>query len=105
MILSFADDETKKVFDGIRSKKLPNEMQNAARRKLLMIHAAVLVSDLRLPPSNRLEKLEGTVDRWSIRVNRQWRICFTWKERQPDEETGKETPGDAYQVEISNHYA
>ncbi|HEY3332456.1 MAG TPA: type II toxin-antitoxin system RelE/ParE family toxin [Capsulimonadaceae bacterium] len=105
MILSFADHETEKVFSGQRSRKLPAEIQEKARRKLLLLHAAVLISDLRLPPSNMLEKLAGRPDYWSIRINRQWRICFVWKERVPSEAKGKEAPGDSYSVEINNHYA
>ncbi len=104
MIMSFADDESRKIFDGERSKKLPTEIQGKARAKLLILNAAVLVSDLRLPPSNKLEKLVGHVNRWSIRVNRQWRVCFVWRERNPEPSNGKETPGDAYDVEINNHY-
>lgn len=79
MIQSFADRETERVWQGIRSRRLPEDVQRAALRKMLMIEAAEAVDDLREPPANRLEPLKG--DRrgqWSIRINNQWRICFRW---------------------------
>jgi proteic killer suppression protein len=79
MIVSFKDDETDKVWKGDRSKVLPFEIQNVARRKLRMINNAQNVSDLRSPPANRLEKLKGDLDGfYSIRINNQWRIIFLW---------------------------
>jgi toxin HigB-1 len=105
MIRSFRDQETEIVFVGERSKKFPTDMQNTAFRKLGYVHAAVLVTDLRMPPGNRLEKLEGSTDEWSIRVNDQWRVLFRWIERDPDEIDPRPKPGDAFDVEISNHYA
>ncbi|MDR3707171.1 MAG: type II toxin-antitoxin system RelE/ParE family toxin [Capsulimonadaceae bacterium] len=104
MIMTFADDETRKVFEDIRSKKLPAEIQAVAGRKLRYLHAATLITELRLPPSNQLEKLDpASANRWSIRINRKWRVCFVWTERKPsDNETPQ--PGDAYEVEITNHY-
>jgi proteic killer suppression protein len=80
MIQSFKDKETKKIFDREGSKKLPQSIQRIALRKLVMIHAAVGVNDLRVPPGNRLEKLKGErSDQHSIRINDQWRICFRWE--------------------------
>ena len=80
MIKSFGSKETEKVWEGIRSNKLPNEIQNVARRKLRMINNAQNVNDLRIPPSNHLEKLGGNLkDFHSIRINKQWRIIFIWE--------------------------
>jgi proteic killer suppression protein len=79
MIKSFGDKETEKIWEGFRSKKLPNEIQDIARRKLRMINNAQDINDLRIPPANRLEKLKGDLkDHYSIRVNDQWRIIFEW---------------------------
>lgn len=79
MIKSFGDKETEKVWSGTRSKKLPNEIQEIARRKLRMLNNSVDVADLRIPPSNRLEKLSGNLKAFhSIRINKQWRIVFKW---------------------------
>ncbi|MCK5907718.1 MAG: type II toxin-antitoxin system RelE/ParE family toxin, partial [Flavobacteriales bacterium] len=77
MIKSFGNKGTKKVWDGIRSKKLPNDIQDVARRKLRMLNNSQDIIDLRIPPSNRLEKLDGNLKQfYSIRVNKQWRIIF-----------------------------
>ena len=79
MIDDFLDAETERIWRGERSRKLPSDIQRTARRKLRMLNNAATLMDLRLPPSNRLEALKG--DRrgqHSIRVNDQWRICFTW---------------------------
>ncbi len=79
MIKTFGDKESEKIWNGIRSKKLPNEIQEIARRKLRMMNNAQDVNDLRIPPANRLEKLKGNhEDYYSIRVNNQWRIIFQW---------------------------
>lgn len=79
MIESFADPETEKIFRGLVSRKLPLEMQRAARRKLLYLYDASDLRDLLSPPGNRLEALKGDRAGWySIRVNNQWRICFRW---------------------------
>lgn len=81
MIRSFADKDTEKLFDRRRSGKLPQDIQNTARRKLEILHAAGNIQDLRNPPSNHLEKLKGErKDQHSIRINDQWRICFRWHE-------------------------
>jgi proteic killer suppression protein len=80
MIKSFGNKETEKVWEGTRSNKLPNEIQNVARRKLRMINNAQNINDLRIPPSNHLEKLSGNLkDYYSIRINKQWRIIFIWE--------------------------
>ena len=82
MIKSFADAETERIFQGRRSRKLPGDIQQRARRKLRMIHQSRDITDLRVPPGNRLEKLAGDrAGQWSIRINQQWRICFTWDGR------------------------
>ena len=80
MINGFKDKETEKIYDGKRSAKLPGDIQEAARRKLKMLHNAVDVLDLRSPPGNRLEALEGRPGFFSIRINVQWRITFRWKD-------------------------
>lgn len=65
--------------NGIRSKKLPNEIQDVARRKLRILNNAQDVDDLRIPPANRLEKLKDNLEAYySIRINNQWRIIFQW---------------------------
>lgn len=79
MIRSFRDRETEKVWAGERSRRLPGDIQEAALRKLRSLDAAERLSDLRLPPGNRLEALSG--DRrgqHSVRINQQWRVCFRW---------------------------
>ena len=79
MIKSFNSKETEKIWQGIRSTKLPNEIQEIARRKLRMHNNSFGLKDLSIPPSNRLEKLKGNFkDYHSIRINDQWRIIFKW---------------------------
>jgi len=79
MIQSFSSKETEKIWNGIRVKKMPLEIQLVGRRKLRMLNNSQDVKDLRIPPSNRLEKLSGDLnDFYSIRINKQWRIIFTW---------------------------
>jgi toxin HigB-1 len=77
MIVSFGSKETEKIWHGERVKKMPVEIQQIGRRKLRMINNSQSWSDLRIPPSNRLEKLQGS-DFFSIRINDQWRIVFQW---------------------------
>lgn len=78
MILGFADKETEKIYNQHFSKKIPQSIQKIALRKLMMIDAAECLTDLRIPPANRLESLSGNrKGQWSIRINDQWRICFT----------------------------
>ena len=80
MILSFGSKETKKVWKGERAQGLPNEIQEIARRKLRMLNSAQNLQDLKVPPSNSLEKLRGKWKGWlSIRINDQWRIVFIWQ--------------------------
>ena len=79
MIESFASDETKKIFLGIASTKLPKDIQRTARRKLIYLDDAEDLQDLLAPPGNHLEKLKGNRSgQYSIRINDQWRICFKW---------------------------
>ncbi|RHM55928.1 type II toxin-antitoxin system RelE/ParE family toxin [Mitsuokella sp. AF33-22] len=77
MIISFRDKETAKVYQQEFSKKLPQSIQRLALRKLMMIDNASSVNDLRIPPANHLEQLSGQrKDKYSIRINKQYRICF-----------------------------
>jgi proteic killer suppression protein len=79
MILGFRDGETEKIWTGLRSRRLPTDIQTVALRKLRLINAAKQVGDLRVPPANRLEQLKGgRAGQWSIRIDDQWRICFRW---------------------------
>jgi proteic killer suppression protein len=83
MIVSFADPETEKVFQGIVSRKLPRDIQKTARRKLLYLDDAEDLRDLLASPGNRLEALHGDRNgQYSIRINNQWRICFFWEDEQ-----------------------
>lgn len=80
MIQGFACKETEKIYKGTHSRKLPNEIQKVARRKLIYLDEADNIEDLRVPPANYLEKLKR--DRkvlWSTRINDKWRVCFNWK--------------------------
>lgn len=93
MIKSFKSKKAEKIFNQEYSLKLPSDIQRIALRKLLMIHAAVTINDLRIPPANHLEQLKGNRrGRYSIRINDQWRICFIWRS------------GDAYEVEIEDYH-
>ncbi|MCB9245575.1 MAG: type II toxin-antitoxin system RelE/ParE family toxin [Flavobacteriales bacterium] len=80
MIISFGSKETEKIWHGIRVQKIPIEIQNVGRRKLRMLNNSQDIADLRIPPSNRLEKLKGKSNAlYSIRINKQWRIKFLWE--------------------------
>lgn len=85
MILSWANSETETIWNGRFSNLLPHDIQRTAKRKLIQIHSAIALTDLRVPPGNRLEKLLGDgKDEWSIRINdsnnhQKWRICFLWE--------------------------
>ena len=80
MIISFGSKETEKIWNGIVVKKPSIEIQQIGRRKLRMLHNSQNLTDLRIPPSNRLEKLAGNLkDFYSIRINNQWRIIFVWE--------------------------
>lgn len=93
MIKSFKDKESEKVFGRLFSRKLPQDIQRAALRRLAYLHAAENLNDLRSPPANRLEKLSGEREgQHSIRINQQWRICFIWQD------------GNAYEVEIVDYH-
>ena len=86
MILTFGDEDTDSIWKGIRVKNLPLEIQNIGRRKLRMLNNSQTITDLRIPPSNRLEKLGGHLDGFcSIRINNQWRIIFQWIEGQSEQ--------------------
>ena len=77
MIASFKDREAERIWRGEFSRRLPQEIQGIARRKLRMLNAARTLMDLRVPPANRLEALKGgRAGQFSIRINDQWRICF-----------------------------
>jgi proteic killer suppression protein len=79
MILSFGSKETEKIWRGEWAKKLPNEVQEIGRRKLRMLNNAQSLTDLKIPPSNKLEKLSGNFKQYySIRINDQWRVIFMW---------------------------
>ena len=93
MIKTFKSKETEKIFARQRSRKLPQDIQQVAYRKLRMLNNALDLNDLRIPPANRLEKLKGDREgQHSIRINDQWRICFEWSE------------GDALNVEIVDYH-
>ena len=79
MIQSFADARTLKVWERERVSKFAPDLQRRAHIKLLMLNRAVTLQDLRVPPGNMLEQLRGDrAGQYSIRINRQWRICFEW---------------------------
>jgi len=83
VIRSFADKETERIWNGDLSRRIPNQIQALARRKLRMLNAAQRLDDLRIPPANRLEGMKGKrTGQYSIRINDQWRICFLWNEGQ-----------------------
>ncbi len=79
MIVSFGSKETERIWNGERVKNLPLEIQQVGRRKLRMLNNSQNLKDLRIPPSNKLEKLSGKMSEfYSIRINDQWRIVFMW---------------------------
>lgn len=93
MIKTFKDRDTQGIWEGRRSRRLPNNIQTVARRKLRMLNNARTLDDLRIPPANRLEALKGKrKGQHSIRINDQWRICFIWSN------------GDADKVEIVDYH-
>ena len=80
MIISFGSKETDKIWNGEQVKKIPIAIQKIGRRKLRMLNNSQNLMDLKIPPSNRLEKLTGKLNKYhSIRLNDQWRIIFIWK--------------------------
>ena len=93
MIKGFKDKEAERLFNREPSRKLGPEIQRVAFRKLRMLNRARTLEDLRVPPGNRLEALKGgRQGQYSLRINDQWRLCFTWLE------------GDAYGVEIVDYH-
>jgi proteic killer suppression protein len=84
MIQNFADSETEKIWNGVRSRKFAVEVQEKGLIKLRMLNQARRIEDLRIPPGNRLEHLKGDrKGQCSIRINGQWRICFKWTDGGP----------------------
>jgi proteic killer suppression protein len=80
MIRRFACHETEKLFNDESSRRLPTQIQRVARRKLLVLHQARSLNDLRVPYGNRLEALkDDRKGQHSIRINDQWRVCFRWQ--------------------------
>jgi proteic killer suppression protein len=93
MIKSFRDKETETVFRRSFSRKLPHDIQKVAMRKLWMLDSATDLASLRIPPSNQLEALRGDRQgQHSIRINKQWRVCFKWLDN------------NAYDVEIVDYH-
>jgi len=93
VIKSFKCRETERIYRGRFSRRLPRDIQRLAARKLEMLTSASQLKSLKIPPSNRLEKLKGDRSgQHSIRINNQWRICFVWKS------------GDAHDVEIVDYH-
>ena len=88
MIVSFGDKDTQKIWEGLRVKSLPTDIQEIGRRKLRMLNNSVDINDFTIPPSNRLEKLKGNFKNYySIRINNQWRIIFKWNNGNASEVT------------------
>ena len=93
MIISFGDKNTEKIWNGIAVKKPSIEIQEIGRRKLRMLHNSIDINDIKIPPSNRLEKLKGNLkDFYSIRINNQWCIIFKWENN------------NAFEVEILDYH-
>ena len=93
MIKSFGTKETELIWKGIRVKKMPLEIQKIGRRKLRMINNSININDLKIPPSNRIEKLSGNLKEfYSIRINKQWRVIFKWNK------------GNAHEVQIIDYH-
>lgn len=93
MIKSFKCKETKKIWNEEFSKKIPNDIQRIALRKLIMLHSAEALTDLKVPPNNKLEALkDDRHGQHAIRINDQFRICFIWSDK------------NAYDVEIVDYH-
>jgi proteic killer suppression protein len=93
MIKTFRCKETEKLFQGRFLTRLPQAIQKTAALKLNMLHAATVLDTLRIPPANQLEALHGDrKGQHSIRINQQWRVCFTWQGEY------------AYDVEITDYH-
>ena len=79
MIINFGDKKSEKIFNLTFSRKVDSQIQERAYHKLVAIHEAISLENLRLPPSNQLESLKGKLTEfYSIRINKQWRIIFRW---------------------------
>jgi proteic killer suppression protein len=92
MIKGFKDKEAERLFNREPLRKMPSEIQRIGLRKLRLLHRAVALDDLRVPPGNRLEALKGDrLGQHSIRINDRWRICFVWED------------GEVYEVEIVDY--
>jgi len=93
VIQTFADSETARFYTAGKSRRMPTEIRKRAAMRHLQLNAATRIEDLRLPPSNRLEQLHGDrAGQWSMRINDQWRVCFSFKN------------GDAFDVEIVDYH-
>ena len=93
MIVAFADKETERIWNGRRSRKLPPDIQQRALAKLKLLNRAKTFDDLKNPPSNGLHPLkDDRVGQHAISINKQWRICFVWKD------------GDVHGVEIADYH-
>ena len=93
MIQNFRDSDTEKVFNGILPRRFSQDIFKRAIVKLDQLQAANDLADLRIPPANRLEALQGDLSGFhSIRINNQWRICFRWEN------------GNAFQVHITDYH-
>jgi toxin HigB-1 len=93
MIRSFADPETERFFLTGKSRRVPPDLKRRATMRLIQLNAATAIEDLRLPPGNQLEALKGDrADQHSIRINKQWRVCFRYLD------------GDAFDVEIVDYH-
>jgi len=93
MIKSFKDKESETIFHRSFSRKLPQDIQKTAMRKLWMLDAATDLASLQIPPSNHLEALHGDRQgQYCIRINKQWRVCFNWLDN------------NAYDVEIVDYH-
>ena len=93
VITSFKSEEAAKIWAGVVSRKLPQDIQRSALRKLEILNAATDVTDLRMPPGNRLEAFkDDRLGQHSIRINDQWRLCFVWRD------------GNAQDVDMVNYH-
>jgi proteic killer suppression protein len=93
MIVSFRDKETERLWQSGKSRRLPVDLQLRAFKKLAILNAAVTLDNLKVPPGNQLEALRGNrTGQYSIRINDQYRMCFTWRD------------GNAFEVEIVDYH-
>ena len=93
MIKTFANKETAALFMDYAVRRIPSDIRDVARRKLLQLNRSLIIEDLRVPPGNRLERLKGErAGQYSVRINNQWRLCFRF------------VKGDAFDVEIVDYH-